>query len=466
MTFGKVCQEPLRSRALIVAGGFVFAAMAFVRVWSWNRHDWWILAWRGSFVVLFTGIAIAAGVAVWRRRRRSAGFVVTRTGFGVQPAIPPGLIAALVIGTVIMQVDSAVDAWRVRESDPALVYTGYVIAGVMSLLAAAVVAAAVAITRMAWQGFAVELSPAGVRSRAGWQRRFIPWPALAPGGPLRPPGRAKRLHLVVQRPELVEQRGWGVMSGPRNYPVLWLDSHGWFLADAIRTYVEHPERRAAIGTSVERDRLVAELTAAAAFAAPPEPAPALTTALVAEAIQAPPVRPRLVRVAVVLVCVGVVLAVLAAVADLVITFVFRENLLAAERAVAEHVAPLLPPDGQGDGDVYYFTTDTVAFARGSAISGLIVTVLLGLLAIILVRFMARGSDGARIGLVVFSGIAFGLAMCPWAFPGTSLAAEPAAGALLNWWPAIRVLVGLTVSGLAAVTLLLLLNTKIVADRHS
>jgi hypothetical protein len=38
-------------------------------------------------------------------------------------------------------------------------------------------------------------------------------------------------------------------------PIDVLDIHPWFLADAIRYYVAHPEHRAAIGRAAEHERL-------------------------------------------------------------------------------------------------------------------------------------------------------------------------------------------------------------------
>ncbi len=44
--------------------------------------------------------------------------------------------------------------------------------------------------------------------------------------------------------------------------------HPWFLADAIRSYVEHPQDRVAIGTIAEHERLQAVLTGGAFPLAP------------------------------------------------------------------------------------------------------------------------------------------------------------------------------------------------------
>lgn len=46
-----------------------------------------------------------------------------------------------------------------------------------------------------------------------------------------------------------------------------VDVNPWFLADAIRWYVEHPENRPAIGTQEEHTRLLAALGKQAARSA-------------------------------------------------------------------------------------------------------------------------------------------------------------------------------------------------------
>ncbi|MFG2106163.1 hypothetical protein [Micromonospora chersina] len=72
------------------------------------------------------------------------------------------------------------------------------------------------------------------------------------GRPLRPAARTKILALTYARPELVRRRG--LVLG---HQLLSIDNvAGWFIADAIRHYVTHPERRAAIGTEAEYGRLL------------------------------------------------------------------------------------------------------------------------------------------------------------------------------------------------------------------
>jgi hypothetical protein len=107
------------------------------------------------------------------------------------------------------------------------------------------------------------LTPEGILWRNTLLRRFIPWPALAAGGPPRPRSTAKELFLVVARPELVTNPGIRLMPArPIRYPAIDLTAglQPDFLADAIRWYVEHPADRAAIGTTAEHDRLVTALS--------------------------------------------------------------------------------------------------------------------------------------------------------------------------------------------------------------
>ncbi|TYB34857.1 hypothetical protein FXF50_26245 [Micromonospora sp. AP08] len=104
----------------------------------------------------------------------------------------------------------------------------------------------------AWRGLGVHLRPDGVRWRELTGSVSVPWDALAPGRPLRPAARTKILALTYARPELVRRRG--IVLG---HQLLSIDNiAGWFVADAIRHYVTHPEGRAAIGTEAEYDRLL------------------------------------------------------------------------------------------------------------------------------------------------------------------------------------------------------------------
>lgn len=103
-----------------------------------------------------------------------------------------------------------------------------------------------------WRGLSVQLRPEGVYQRDFAGSLTVPWEALAPGRPSRPGVRASTLALTYARPELVRRRGILVLGGRR----LRIDNvHPWFIADAIRQYVDHPQHRAAIGEPAEYQRL-------------------------------------------------------------------------------------------------------------------------------------------------------------------------------------------------------------------
>jgi hypothetical protein len=118
-----------------------------------------------------------------------------------------------------------------------------------------------------WAGWPlVELTAEGIRVQAPLGYIAVPWQALRPGFPQRPSLRADTLALTIDQPHLIRRRG--LIGTKRAVPIFWLDIHPWFLADAIRYYVAHPEHRAAIGTATEHERLRQTLHAGG----PPSPA--------------------------------------------------------------------------------------------------------------------------------------------------------------------------------------------------
>jgi hypothetical protein len=93
-----------------------------------------------------------------------------------------------------------------------------------------------------------------VVSREFFSTRSFPWDALRPGRTQ--PGRDE-LALAVDHEDRVTRRGLWYRG---NVLDLWqLRVHPGFLADAIRFYVDHPERRSAIGAAAEYERLLTEL---------------------------------------------------------------------------------------------------------------------------------------------------------------------------------------------------------------
>jgi hypothetical protein len=101
----------------------------------------------------------------------------------------------------------------------------------------------------------LQLHPEGLVDSGVLGSLFVPWDAFAPGGPLRPALRTRRLPLTYRHPELVRRRGVGISRRQ-----VFVESvHPWFMADVIRHYVDHPAHRISIGTRSEYDRLLGEL---------------------------------------------------------------------------------------------------------------------------------------------------------------------------------------------------------------
>jgi hypothetical protein len=451
VTVRQASHNPVVPRLVLVAGGIVLATLAGLGVWARDRHGAWYLAVLGAYLVVLAGAAIAFCVAVVRRRRRTDGFVLTAGGFAVRPAAPPEPLAVILMCLIGMQLGSTVDVWvSLSSPEPGSLPETVAFASVLTVLLAVVATVVVALVRFAWHGFGVELTPAGIWSRAPFHRRLIPWDALGRGASFAEPG-PRRLQLEVAQPERVVQRGWAPWSGTRQRPILPVDREARLLLRAIHWYAERPADRAAIGTTAEHDRLTTELAATLRY---PAPAPYGPTPLGTPVL--PLSKPRQVAIALRVAYIAVTMALVTATADLLITILLRERLLAAEAAIAADRPPL-PPD-QDEGTLL-FDSDTWAFARGQAVVVLIGTSLVAILAIALARATARGSHGARIGLAVLSGAAAFLALCPCLWTANGLTVERAAGPFLNSWAAVQVLAGFAVAALALVVLLLLLSVS-------
>jgi hypothetical protein len=442
-------QEPSRSRLLIVVGGVLSTAGAAALIWAAGaRSSWWLTAVSGTWLVLLLAIAVvgfSVGIRAMShasRHARPTRFVLTNHGFGIAPLLSPGLVSVSQMIVSGYSLTMLLVAWRPVEHPGSAEWTLFtVFAPVMTALVVLTMLTAVASAVFAWRGFAMELTPAGVYWRSPLLRRVVPWGALAPGGPPRPQISANRLHLVVARPELVVQRGWALGFGPPQRPVvpLQVDMHPWLLADAIRWYAEHPADRTAIGTHTEHQRLIAELTGSR-----PEYRPSAGARLP---------RPPVVRVAGWLTYTAVMIGILGAAANLVIAIVFDDRLVAAERAMAAEEERIT---GEPVGDAILGAAD---FAKASAIVALVLAMVVGVAAIVLVRASMRGSDHARIGLVVIAGLVALWAVCPCGPPTLMLTDVPDApmlgGALLMLWMLQR---GAMLALTTAVVVLLLLPT--------
>jgi hypothetical protein len=458
MPLGRITTEPLRSRLLIVTSCTLSATLLALLIWSSFQDAEWR---HGSLIPLLVPMLAVVGLIVYGavalvRRRRPPRLVPSRSGLGLEPDVPLGFTAAIILLVLSTFGDRVVEVWREVGAlgDDGMIFLDVVFAAVMTILHtvwAAVLALHVAV---AWRGFAVEVTPEGVVVRAPLYRRLIPWAALAQGGPPRQPAGPKSVTLAVARPELVRQRGLPLFCGTREWPDVPAGRHAWLLADVIRWYVNHPEDRAAIGTEAERDRMLAALREEVKTAPVAAPTGAPVAPSRATGMPAPSERPKRVRTAQVLVHVTVGFALLIAAVDLILTIALRSDLLAAERASAEHMPA--PPDG-----AVGFSTETAAFAGGTAISVLIAVVILGATALALARAFARGNNDARIGLAIVAGISAALALCPC---GSMFGPEQlsAAGTLLNVWAGAKVLAGFATAASAAMVLVLLLLPDVIA----
>ena len=102
----------------------------------------------------------------------------------------------------------------------------------------------------AGDGYGVSLRPDGVLNRQILGSKFIPWDAFTPDFPVSPGSQS--LAARYERPELVRTRGIGARRD--TLPVA-VDPA--YLTQVIHEYVNHPDRRAAIGSESERHRVAA-----------------------------------------------------------------------------------------------------------------------------------------------------------------------------------------------------------------
>jgi hypothetical protein len=411
-----------------------FVAIIVLNAVARGRHDWMVLA-----VVGLHGAVIAIGVFVLVRLGKhrhvpAARVTATRDGFAVRPSTPYGLVTGMLMPVMAMPVSAAVDGWRYTATRPPTYMLEAAFAGAMTAAVLLGLATVAVMMPAAWRGYTVELTAAGIRSRGLLHTLVVPWTALGP----EVGHHAGRVWLVADRPDQVGQRGRLVL-GPPERPMLALAADAPLVAEVIRWYLHHPADRAAIGDPAELDRLHARLYSTTPWpSAPPPP--------VANA----PARIGRFGVMTRLVYTAVAVAALAAAADLTVAFLFRDRLLAAERAIAAAYPETTPADG-----AVVFTTDTVGFATGFAAVALGVTLVLAVLAVALMRSARAGSSPARTGLIALSGLGVPAALCTVVAPGLSLAAEPAAGVGLNLWAASRLVASALLAGIALLVLVLL-----------
>jgi hypothetical protein len=130
----------------------------------------------------------------------------------------------------------------------------YAYAGFMAVLAGLTVILCVPVVGRVLRGRPVlALTPGALVVTDIFGTRRYPWDALRPGLPVWPDSR-RTLRLTVDRPDLVTRTGLPVTV---NWVALQAAHvHPGFAADVIRFYVDHPDRRAALGTRAEYDDLL------------------------------------------------------------------------------------------------------------------------------------------------------------------------------------------------------------------
>jgi hypothetical protein len=107
------------------------------------------------------------------------------------------------------------------------------------------------------------LTPRSIALEEVLASRDIPWEALRPGQPIAEANQ-RQLDLIVDQPDRVTRRGVSWRSATERIVLLYSRVSATFLADTIRHYVNHPDRRPAIGTSTEYDQLRTALAAPSA----------------------------------------------------------------------------------------------------------------------------------------------------------------------------------------------------------
>ncbi|GIF75608.1 hypothetical protein [Asanoa siamensis] len=213
--------------------------------------------WPGLVIAMLPSTAFLVAVTVlWVRQSRgparTVGFVVDRGAFRTRVTAEavwwPAVITVAFTGMVVSLLRSTWD-----EEDPAWQLDVVDIAVTAVLGVAAVLLLATQLVNLLTGRPGVELTPAGVTVGSPFGHLTVPWEGLRPGYPLRPAPRDAMLSLAVARKDLTRRRGLGTVF------LRWIDVNPLFLTDVIRYYVDHPEHRAAIGTTEEHDRLTTSL---------------------------------------------------------------------------------------------------------------------------------------------------------------------------------------------------------------
>jgi hypothetical protein len=225
-------------KAVVVAGLALAVAYVIIDVARDGQIGAAVFPWT------FT-LSLTAGLLCWwpARRYRPAALVSGAKGhyFEVPPSPVPVLAftamtppVAEKVSTTIDRVSKQIDPWWVDILDSALW---------LLLL--------VLVVRLVWRGAGVRLRPDGILDQKFAGSLFAPWEALEAGVP---PviSRPSEVTLTYRHPVLV--KGRGILRRTRALTAWNVDSV--FLARVIQEYASRPERRSAIGTEAELDRLL------------------------------------------------------------------------------------------------------------------------------------------------------------------------------------------------------------------
>ncbi|WLS48350.1 hypothetical protein Q3V37_14600 [Micromonospora profundi] len=208
----------------------------------------WVAAQGACFLLLAAGHALLTRrvrqrPAAWEIAAGAESFVASASPRWLGPwAILVGWLAA---GAVFTERVPGEDRVRLAEIPGALA---------LSIAVPAIVLAAMAAVLLLDRPRLI-LDRNGITRQGLIRRTLLRWDELLPGGP--PPARGTANLTLMRQPATP-----GRPPVPTSLPTRPLDVDPAFLAETIRHYVEHPERRPEIGKRHELDRLRSELRAA------------------------------------------------------------------------------------------------------------------------------------------------------------------------------------------------------------
>ncbi|MEU8263926.1 hypothetical protein AB0C02_25285 [Micromonospora sp. NPDC048999] len=221
-------------RAVIVAGLGVFGAELIISIWYPVPI---YIACAASGLILL----VAALIPVWWRSRRPwATFLVDERDGSFRT---PMYASNVLLGLSCLQLAGLSLAFS-REAWVGLA-AGLLLSGILA-----------GMWRALWRGAGLTLRPTGIEADKMAGVLLIPWEAVAPERPVRG-DELWKLKLPYARPELVTSTGWTLERDE----VVFEDGNPDFVATVIATYAAEPDRRHAIGTRAELERLQAGVPA-------------------------------------------------------------------------------------------------------------------------------------------------------------------------------------------------------------